>query len=332
MTQSVITWSYRGVFLALVVGSFAGVNGCALLTEGCADTATCGTFDGDKGIIGDPGNGQAGNGACSNGQPGCDDSGGSLPLEDHYVLRVATYNANAKAPECADGTPADVLYAGPAGLPTCNQCTCTTDTSPSCDNQVPHKLECWNDLSQEWKSIIISGNQCLAPSALGDKDWCRVTAANQAKGGVCTPAPRGNQAVSEDPWLFEISACMVKEAKTLDEVGACTRHDGDVACKPGLRKTRVYKTFNDTRSCSGCSCAFQDCTSEFIVYDTNNCAGSSGTLPIVVSTIETDVSQLTRNQYSVQRLAPIPPADCSAIGGEPEGSVIPNDPVTFCCK
>jgi len=171
---------------------------------------------------------------------------------------------------------------------------------------------------------------------------CRVKEPIATSGGACSPKLSGNQLSNEDPWAVEISACKVHmdAVSASGAMGICTRQDIGQSCKTGWNETVVYTTQNDTRQCTPCGCDFQECTSEFIIYDANNCAGDLGTRPVVVSTIATDVSALTKgNQYSVMRLKPVPPTDCIAEGGTPTGKVEvdgPNGPpdnaVTFCCK
>ncbi len=349
MTRSVITWSYRGVFLALVVGSFAGVNGCALLTEGCADTATCGTFDGDKDAIVDLGNGQPGEDKCGNGidcgNPNCVNSVACNPRIDGWEYRtlgLLAHDPNASVAKCPDNSNAERLFAGHTGQPTCAECACTKNNQQNaldCDG-LP-VLECTIDHDTDpvaWMVITTNFSlQCEKPPALANMPYCRVQTPVLVAAGACTP--QGGKIVETPAWTTDVLSCTIAPTTRADEKGTCLRKNGNHDCPNDWpsTKTVVYASEKGKRECTKCECS-GECESEIVVYDTNGCDPNSATPPIIVSINDTYVSDRTGGQYSIRTRTPVPPLNCTPTGGEPielvdpSAKVTPANPVTFCCK
>ena len=121
----------------------------------------------------------------------------------------------------------------------------------------------------------------------------------------------------------------------------CVFHDGDQDCPgPGLgpyqERHIVYKSYDDTRSCSPCTCdppAGSTCTEQLSLYADGEC----GTNPSYVLTIDSSgpaCFDLVPGAALGSKLAGQPTyigGACAPSGGSPQGGVSPTDAVTFCC-
>jgi hypothetical protein len=126
---------------------------------------------------------------------------------------------------------------------------------------------------------------------------------------------------------------------------ACVFQSGDVPCPMTgyVNKSVFYTGFNDSRSCSTCSCngvdggtcvnIGQGTASSMTAYTASDCTGSSWTdLTLDVCSLYA-MNTLIPNPASVSYLPTITHGDCSGVSmaPQPQGSVTPMGPTTVCC-
>ena len=116
----------------------------------------------------------------------------------------------------------------------------------------------------------------------------------------------------------------------------CVARDGEHACPDGYPLSdTVYREFDDTRSCSTCSCGAPtgDCTGYNVVLFAENACSGLGTATIVPNTCEQSSNQPTQSG----RLSAVPTlenAECAPAQPQPAelGGLSPQGPVTVCCR
>lgn len=176
--------------------------------------------------------------------------------------------------------------------------------------------------------------------------WQSSPGACVASGGKSTvdPLSWGKLARACSPLIATAGACALGETCGSTEPGfsSCIARNGAHECPAGLNRHEVYGAANDSRSCSSCSCSAptgEMCAWTFDAFEAENCQG----LPIA----SLDVSPGFSPNVTAGACEPINPASivrsvmanekpntsgsCAPSGGEPIGSVTPQDPVTICC-
>jgi len=165
------------------------------------------------------------------------------------------------------------------------------------------------------------------------------SSANCASSGGATQIP-------DLTWGAEHSLCQAGELMggncegaelCIDEVGVqlCIKTDGDAPeCPAGWElaaRIVTYVSGTDTRGCSGCSCAPP--VGNVCVGGTYQFFGSAGCAGGAIYTIpETAACTDTTNSLSAMYVAPPSGATCTPGGGAATGSVVPQQPVTLCCR
>lgn len=150
---------------------------------------------------------------------------------------------------------------------------------------------------------------------------------------ACPPGPGG---------IAVTGACgagKVCVANPPQDASVCIKKIGANACPAGF--TNEIQAFNgatDTRSCTDCGCGVNvqcDPTPWIEGYDTNACVPNQDAPIHNVGGGCVDLSPLMfgmkNHPLSVRYLAINKTETCSTNGGEPMGSVTPENPVTFCC-
>jgi hypothetical protein len=109
-------------------------------------------------------------------------------------------------------------------------------------------------------------------------------------------------------------------------------------CPEGYNDERstFYRSFQDTRACTACTCeesAASVCSAFVSVSEDETCSA-----PVTLSILVTDVGACIDPPPGV-RLGSMmaawgtnEPGACVPSGGVPQGEVVPEDPMTFCCK
>jgi len=107
----------------------------------------------------------------------------------------------------------------------------------------------------------------------------------------------------------------------------CISGDGDVDCPAGEWETRtvVYRSFDDKRTCAGCTCTGPSaCVGQASAYNNGGCTGTPEDVSFGTCT---DIS--VSGSYSVG--VAVDNGTCQASVASPAGEATPNDAVTLCC-
>ncbi len=107
----------------------------------------------------------------------------------------------------------------------------------------------------------------------------------------------------------------------------CISGEGDVECPAGEwgDRTVVYRTFDDKRTCEGCTCAGPaECQAQTSAYNSSGCSGEAQAVSLDTCT---DLS--VSGDYSVG--AAVNNGSCEASSVTAAGEATPDDPVTLCC-
>ncbi len=124
--------------------------------------------------------------------------------------------------------------------------------------------------------------------------------------------------------------CVQKPSSQFDQA-TCIYQSGDVACPQTAytKKTLVYSSTSDTRSCSACSCTPSGggCAWTLIACTDNGCTTNCA------SAFANDSCQGGSDQWQSAEVtnATTTPAACNANGGTPTGSASLGGQVTVCC-
>jgi hypothetical protein len=118
----------------------------------------------------------------------------------------------------------------------------------------------------------------------------------------------------------------------------CIAQKGDNDCpgSPYTEKHVFYTSYQDTRSCSSCSCgppAGSVCTSEVTAYSDDTCM-SAPVASVLADSSAPKCLDVISGSALRSKSASSPtytPGICTPSGGDPMGSVVPVDPFTLCC-
>ena len=119
----------------------------------------------------------------------------------------------------------------------------------------------------------------------------------------------------------------------------CAFHSGDVPCVDfGSYQERhvVYAGYDDTRSCSACTCgppAGGRCSTELSIYADDACA-SVPSYAVTIDSSQPYCYDLVAGAALGSKSATPPtysPGACQPSGGEPMGAATPVGASTFCC-
>lgn len=259
----------------------------------------------------------------------------------------------AAPPACDGGDAPAVFYAGPAGPAECSACSCGDLAGASCS--VPG-LTCWagssscNGTATDWTPTLADG-QCKKPNNLlgfNANLSCSVTSPSQVlEKGSCPPS--SVDFPNKDTWANEVGACKldvgagcgngqacVPKAPAGDGNANCIQKTGDTVCPAGAysQKGLVYTGGTDSRSCTDCACGDSATACNgggYTFYDADQC-GNGGDPPAPIGQNCQNVSPLLDfGSWSVKANLPAPSGACQPSGGEPQGQVNTDGPVTFCC-
>ncbi len=120
----------------------------------------------------------------------------------------------------------------------------------------------------------------------------------------------------------------------------CVIRDGDRTCPEGWPDKYVFfDHVNDNRACSPCACsapAGSSCAGSVSFFtDTAGACGMPPLLTYPIDAIGTKCTDLPAGSALGSKAAgPVTytPGTCQPSGGEPQGSIAPAEPSTFCCR
>lgn len=254
---------------------------------------------------------------------------------------------------CADGSAAEELFIGPAGPAECAACTCGPIEGAACSFP---KLTCspgstgCGGTGADWTAGAQSA-ACAKPANLLGLNFqlsCRMAEApGVAQEGTCAPSVsdfsnKGSFsgalrvcATSAGGGCGQGAACVPKAPEP--NLSLCIRRDGEEACPAGFTATTAYKSADDSRGCSACTCAPKTTCegASYRFFDPDNCttgAGLDNPIDVNNTTCRNISPLLDSNSWSVQANAPKPGGSCDPAGGAPTGQVDAQGAVTFCCK
>lgn len=252
-------------------------------------------------------------------------------------------------PVCLDGQKPEIVYTGPVGPAECEACACGPLEGAACR---PRALTCFADspmcggTAKSLTSAVIAA-ECTKPDLGGATTIsCRVPGIPMVdQPGGCTPSIADFP--NKYPWSGWIKACPatmpggsgcaggVCLPKLPAGTSACIRKDGSNTCPSGWTGTEAYLNVKDDRACAECTCTPDaQCTGGgYEFFDYNDCTpGGAGSVMILGPTCVDGYNFPDSDSWSFRQILPTPSGSCFAAGGEPVGSVVPADPVTFCCK
>jgi hypothetical protein len=321
--------------------------GCPDTAGDCNYTLTC------------PPSGETCNGVCV---PAADASQWSAPLVFWQGLAkdVPITKCPANAPH-----PGQLYYATPDSSPlSCSACSCapstgscalpetvTVSASPVCPSDADAGVP--SNPPSDWDGGCTTNGAIAAAECDGGP--CLATVGPMAPvSGTCAPS----QAVVPQivTWTNAGFVCSGgTNAGACQDLGAictaapptlpsgfsiCVSHDGDdsiVQCPDGYPSRSVYYLGgDDTRGCAPCECGAPEgdsCSSVVSLYSDNACSVEVGAVTAESSGPMCFSVPVASPLGSKQATAPIYTSGaCQPSGGEPNGSVVPQFPVTFCCQ
>lgn len=267
-----------------------------------------------------------------------------------YVGAAAT-----PAPSCGSSWGTErVLNGGAVTAPdaTCNSCTCGAPTGGSCGLPT---------ISIYDGAMTCSGLlTTLSPAAAGTcytfglmgggSDTAMSSAVPVANDGSCPPSGGGVATLPAPSWELAAVVCSDSPASA-GGCGATTRcapspaapftiafcisQDGDVACPAEFPdRTLVYAGVMDGRGCSACGCGSPNnrtCSGTVSLWPSSSCTGIETQVPANGSTCVPFTSLAGTNSYQVATSGPSG-GSCNDNGGNANGNVTPDQPVTVCCE
>ena len=121
--------------------------------------------------------------------------------------------------------------------------------------------------------------------------------------------------------------CMPQPFKPFD---VCVYHSGNLACPSAYpQKTVVFDGYQDTRSCSACSCGNATSSCKGMVQFASTCS-SGGIAYGAVSGCGTPSPDIAATQYGTY--VPNPSGTCPASSSTLTGTAVPTGETTVCCK
>ncbi len=162
--------------------------------------------------------------------------------------------------------------------------------------------------------------------------------------GACEKQESADIPVTE--WAATITTCRLPEDTPGCEGGDicipaapagfeqkwCLYRDGDAECPSAdyPNKTVFWSNVDDTRACTDCSCgvATNSCEdAELLVFGEADCAGEPlAVLPSADGCVDVAMGQSVVGDFGSEAACPVTEAP------EPEGSIAPSGPFTFCCS
>lgn len=265
--------------------------------------------------------------------------------------RVFVERGNGEPPAegaCANGEKPEILFTGPAGPAKCDACECGTLEGTICR---PRVLNCFLNSATCGTSATnmtntVGGADCTKPDLGGAISVsCRVPGQAQVdQAGSCTPSIADFP--NKYPWTGWVRSCLDTTPEGGGCVGGtcipkpasgsstCIRKDGSEVCPAGWAGTETYASAKDDRACSECTCTPKpQCTGGgYEFFDYNNCDSNGAVMSIMDATCRDMTNYPDLDSWSVKRFLPEASGSCLVGGGAPVGSVVPEKPVTFCCK
>lgn len=250
---------------------------------------------------------------------------------------------------CANDDNPEIVYTGPVGPAECEACTCGPLEGTTCR---PRNLSCFAESpscggTAKNLTNLVSMAECTKPDLGGAVTIsCRVPGNPIVdEAGGC--APSITDFSNKYPWTGWLKACPANAAggsgcaggvclpKQPAGTSVCIRKDGSHDCPAGWMGTEAFANVKDDRACAECTCTPKpQCVGGgYEFFDHNDCTlGGAGSVLILNSTCVDAMTFPDSDSWSFRQILPTSGGSCMAGGGEPVGAVVPDDPVTFCCK
>jgi hypothetical protein len=273
--------------------------------------------------------------------------------EGFFRVNTTPYS-NDMPSMCPDGS-APTTYFDTPNPGDCSACSCGAWENASC---TAPPIACYNQSNSCGGNTLLDLSQLVADGSCFDVPGigmspprsCKLTGnAAVADMGACQPS--GGELMFSEPWMNRDDVCgqAIGGGKGCGNKKACVpKGDGDYNGPICVRKTgmnmcpqlfpnavEVATGGTDDRACAACQCAVSGVTCSggaYTVYDQDACGGVTAT---VNSMNCVDVMQLLDGNSGSIEATELPQAaggTCAQSGGEPTGSVTPDDTVTYCCK
>ncbi len=256
-------------------------------------------------------------------------------------------------PSCATGTTpvltanADLVPSAPATCPACacglaGGFTCGVAKGrgnlATCDCQFGSPFDVAPGVCTSTSSAICGGFQSNAVTI----------DPSPAVGGSCTPTfIKPTPSKTPPSWNVAALGCQLSVPSQVDcpagnicafrpappfFPGQCVMQAGDVPACPGFPYTKrrvFYRSANDTRDCTACSCGApppSNCTTQVKTTAEFDCSGAEP-----LTTAPTCRSTTNLRRFVLVNATPPANVACAPGGGAPTGNVATADAVTVCC-
>ncbi|GMV19178.1 MAG: hypothetical protein AMXMBFR56_74020 [Polyangiaceae bacterium] len=345
-----------------------GASGTA--TGGAAGTAAGGAAGAATGGAGGSGGSGGGGEQCNNGvdddqnqltdcaDPAC--AGVTqcvLPTPQNWSgpVWLALASSNDALPSCPGGGPAAIDGgAGALDAPqlTCTACLCANPSGGSCTMGSTGTVYAGGSCGSSSASFSIQPAKCVDfPFVNGGAPKSFVYPGVSVSGSSCTSSGGAESARPEPSYALRARVCAVtagggcvggtscvQTPASGFETAVCVYRSGDFACPSGYgKKTTIYdaKTFVDTRTCGGCSCAApvgRTCDGWYRPYYDKGCVNPwGGGTPPKVEANPGCFPGTTAYQSLVVNPGSPTGGSCPPATLPQTGSVAPVGPTTVCC-
>lgn len=199
----------------------------------------------------------------------------------------------------------------------------------------------------------VDDGMCLdIPDAPAANRSCRLTGTTSVMNpGMCPGS--GGAVMGAEPWMNQEDVCGAmttggegcgNQMACVPKGGGaytgpvCIRQNGGAPCPAAFPNTIAAAMGEmDNRGCTACQCGAPTnvtCTGgSYTIYDIDACMGNMN--QVIDSMVCADVTTLLDNNTGSFLLTTAPQATggmCAPSGGQPTGGVVPQGPVTICCK
>ncbi len=252
---------------------------------------------------------------------------------------------------CDDGNGAQSLMSDPGGPATCTSCSCAGAQNVGCAAPV---LACYKGSSSCGGNVDFASNQndnnChnFPGSLFGAVDDSCVRSVPSlpmgdcpASGGIPTLPPAWNTQrdlcrLTEYGGGCDSGQVCVTKAVGAFDARICAVREGEDSCPAEWSPVAVgYATTLDDRGCDACTCGAPQglsCTpGDVDIYDSDNCNDFAQTIGASCSETSGAIDLLS-GSYRLNAGVVSGQGTCTAGGGQPNGAVTGEKPVTICCR
>jgi hypothetical protein len=291
--------------------------------------------DGDDGDDGDT-TGQPGTSSLETGGLACEVGTCLDAPPDGWLGPTAVLTGTGSIPACPAALPTTLalghtmLAADPA------TCGCGCDPVPGSCGEITLSVDQVGATCDMGTDLLLEEGVCV--DALSTAASITVAHAAAPDAGSCQT--NSFMEVTPPAWLDHLRVCATDDPGTCDGDGVCLPamadadvcilRAGDVPCPAGAYSARtvVYGDYLDGRDCSDCGCNVQSAVCQIEIRQSSDCTGA----PEVTWTTSTAHCDAFAVPVGESFTAVHETVDnCSGVGGDPIGAVMPIDPTTLCC-